>query len=35
MLLARVNRHESAALLSTAADQVRAWFPVEAGAAAG
>ena len=28
MLLARVNAAESAALLSTAADQVRAWFPV-------
>ena len=27
MLLARVNAGESAALLSTAADQVRAWFP--------
>jgi len=27
MLLARVNAAESAALLSTAADQVRAWFP--------
>ncbi|MGO4784197.1 TetR/AcrR family transcriptional regulator [Cryobacterium sp. W22_MBD10_FK3] len=27
MLLARVNATESAALLSTAADQVRAWFP--------
>ncbi|TFC86311.1 TetR/AcrR family transcriptional regulator [Cryobacterium sp. TMT4-31] len=28
MLLARVNAAESAALLSTAADQVRAWFPL-------
>jgi len=27
MLLARVNAAESAALLTTAADQVRAWFP--------
>jgi TetR/AcrR family transcriptional repressor of nem operon len=27
MLLARVNTAESAALLTTAADQVRAWFP--------
>ena len=28
MLLARVNAAESAALLTTAADQVRAWFPL-------
>ncbi|QYF75230.1 TetR/AcrR family transcriptional regulator [Cryobacterium sp. PAMC25264] len=28
MLLSRVNAAESAALLSTAADQVRAWFPL-------
>ncbi|TFD88135.1 TetR/AcrR family transcriptional regulator [Cryobacterium lactosi] len=28
MLLARVNAAESSALLSTAADQVRAWFPL-------
>jgi len=28
MLLARVNAAESAALLATAADQVRAWFPL-------
>jgi len=28
MLLARVNAAESAALLSTAADQVRGWFPL-------
>lgn len=27
MLLARVNREESVALLTTAADQLRAWFP--------
>lgn len=30
MLLARVNAAESAALLATAADQVRAWFPAAA-----
>jgi len=30
MLLARVNAAESSALLSTAADQVRAWFPAPA-----
>jgi AcrR family transcriptional regulator len=28
MLLARINAAESSALLSTAADQVRAWFPL-------